>query len=267
MTSFLKINNIKKTFNKGLANEVILFTGLDLEIEKGEFVTIIGSNGSGKSTFFNILSGTYIQDEGTIEFNGKDISKMPEFKRSHFVGRVFQDPLKGTAPSLTILENMAMANNKGKSFNLSKCVDKNLIEGFKQDLIKMNLGLEDKMNVKVGSLSGGQRQSLSLLMATMCKPDLLLLDEHTAALDPKTSELIMELTDKVVEEKEITTIMITHNLKHAISHGTRLLMFHKGNIIMDFKGKEKEDLTVEKLIEKFNNLNMLDDIGDELAFN
>lgn len=265
--AILKLENIHKTFNQGLANEVVLFEGLNVEIEKGEFVTIIGSNGSGKSTFFNIVSGSIIQDKGKIEFNGKDISRLPEHKRSQFVGRVFQDPMKGTAPSLSILENMSMAFNKGKSYNLTKGVDKSLTGRFQEELAGMELNLENKLDIKVGSLSGGQRQSLSLLMATMIKPDLLLLDEHTAALDPKTSDLIINLTDKIVKEKEITTIMITHNLKHAISYGNRLLMFHKGKIIFDIKGEEKQNLTVEKLIDKFNHLNVLDDIGDGLAFN
>lgn len=262
----LNIEHIKKTFNKGSANEVILFKDLNVEIKEGEFVTIIGSNGSGKSTFFNILSGNILQDEGKVRFNDKDISRVPEHKRSQFIGRVFQDPQKGTAPSLTILENMAMAYNKGKPFNLKKGVDKNLIPLFQQELVNMQLGLEDKLHVKVGALSGGQRQALSLLMATLIRPDILLLDEHTAALDPKTSDLIIQLTNKLVEEKQMTSIMITHNLKHAITYGNRLLMFHKGEIIMDIGSEEKKTLTVEKLIEKFNSLNMLDALDDELAF-
>ncbi|MGX8852779.1 ABC transporter ATP-binding protein [Amedibacillus sp. YH-ame10] len=262
----LKIQHVRKTFNKNSANEVILFTDLNVEINEGEFVTIIGSNGSGKSTFFNIISGNIQQDTGTLTFKGNDISRIPEHKRSQFIGRVFQDPQKGTAPSLTILENMAMAYNKGKSYGLTKGVDKSLIPLFKEELEKMQLGLEDKMMVKVGALSGGQRQALSLLMATLIRPDILLLDEHTAALDPKTSDLIIQLTDKLVSEKKMTSIMITHNLKHAITYGDRLLMFHKGQVIMDIKKEEKKTLTVEKLIEKFNSLNMLDALDDELAF-
>ncbi|MEG2550379.1 MAG: ATP-binding cassette domain-containing protein [Erysipelotrichaceae bacterium] len=262
----LKIEHIKKTFNKGSANEVVLYTDLNVEIKKGEFVTIIGSNGSGKSTFFNVISGNIIQDSGKVLFNDKDISHLEEHKRSQFIGRVFQDPQKGTAPSLTITQNLAMAYNKGKSFGLSKGVDKSLIPGFKEELTNMQLGLENKMNVLVGSLSGGQRQALSLLMATLITPDLLLLDEHTAALDPKTSDLIIQLTDKIVKEKKMTSIMITHNLKHAITYGDRLLMFHKGQIIMDIGKEEKATLSVEKLIEKFNSLNMMDALDDELAF-
>lgn len=262
----LKIENVKKTFNKGSANEVVLFKDLNVEIKDGEFVTIIGSNGSGKSTFFNIISGNILQDSGRISFMDKDISRVPEHKRSQYIGRVFQDPQKGTAPSLTILENMAMAYNKGKPFGLGKGVDKSLIPLFKEELTNMQLGLEDKMMVKVGALSGGQRQALSLLMATLIRPDLLLLDEHTAALDPKTSDLIIHLTDKLIKEKKMTSIMITHNLKHAITYGDRLLMFHKGNVIMDIGKEEKQTLTVEKLIEKFNSLNMLDALDDELAF-
>lgn len=262
----LNIEHIKKTFNKNSANEVVLFTDLNVEIQEGEFVTIIGSNGSGKSTFFNIISGNISQDSGIITFKGKDISKLPEHKRSQFIGRVFQDPQKGTAPSLTILENMAMAYNKGKPYGIRKGVDKSLTPFFKEELENMQLGLEDKMLVKVGALSGGQRQALSLLMATLIRPDILLLDEHTAALDPKTSDLIIQLTDKIVKEKQMTSIMITHNLKHAITYGDRLLMFHKGQVIMDIKKEEKKTLTVEKLIEKFNSLNMMDALDDELAF-
>lgn len=262
----LKLEHVKKTFNPGSANEVVLFTDLNVEIKEGEFVTIIGSNGSGKSTFFNIISGNIMQDSGHVLFKDQDISKMPEYKRSAFIGRVFQDPQKGTAPSLTITQNMAMAYNKGKPFNLSKGVDKSLIPMFQEELKSLELGLEDKMEVQVGALSGGQRQTLSLHMATMIRPDLLLLDEHTAALDPKTSDLIIHLTEKIVKEKQITTIMITHNLKHAIQYGTRLLMFHKGKIIMDIPEEEKKTLTVEKLIEKFNTLNMMEALDDELAF-
>lgn len=262
----LKLEHVKKTFNKGSANEVVLYTDLNVEIADGEFVTIIGSNGSGKSTFFNVVSGNIKQDSGHVVFKCRDISKLPEHKRSQFIGRVFQDPQKGTAPSLTILQNMAMAYNKGKSFGLRKGVDKSLLPYFKQELTKMQLGLEDKMDVLVGALSGGQRQALSLLMATLITPDLLLLDEHTAALDPKTSDLMIHLTKQLIAEKNMTTIMITHNLKHAITYGTRLLMFHKGKIIMDIKGEEKRQLTVEKLIEKFNSLNMIEALDDELAF-
>ena len=251
----LKLEHVKKTFNKGSANEVILYRDLNVEIHDGEFVTIIGSNGSGKSTFFNVISGNIRQDAGSVSFNGKDVSRLPEHKRSQFIGRVFQDPQKGTSPSLTILQNMAMAYHKGKSFGLTKGVDKALIPLF-----------ERKLHVSVGSLSGGQRQALSLLMATLITPQLLLLDEHTAALEPKTSDLIIQLTKKIVEEKKMATIMITHNLKHAITYGDRLLMFHKGEIIMDIPKEEKKQLTVEKLIEKFNSLNMLDALDDELAF-
>ena len=208
----LKLEHVKKTFNKGSANEVILYRDLNVEIHDGEFVTIIGSNGSGKSTFFNVISGNIRQDAGSVSFNGKDVSRL------------------------------------------------------ERELADMQLGLENKLHVSVGSLSGGQRQALSLLMATLITPQLLLLDEHTAALDPKTSDLIIQLTKKIVEEKKMTTIMITHNLKHAITYGDRLLMFHKGEIIMDIPKEEKKQLTVEKLIEKFNSLNMLDALDDELAF-
>lgn len=262
----LKIEHVKKTFNKGSANEVELYKDLNVEIQEGEFVTIIGSNGSGKSTFFNVISGNILQDSGKVIFHDKNIGNLAEHKRSQFIGRVFQDPQKGTAPSLTIAQNLAMAHNKGKPFGLSKGVDKALIPVFKEELANMELGLDNKMNTLVGALSGGQRQALSLLMATVITPDLLLLDEHTAALDPKTSDLIINLTNKIVKDKKLTTIMITHNLKHAITYGNRLLMFHKGEIIMDIGQEEKKTLTVEKLIEKFNTLNMMDALDDELAF-
>ena len=262
----LKLEHITKTFNPGSANEVVLYKDLNVEIHEGEFVTIIGSNGSGKSTFFNVISGNIHQDSGKVIFEDKDISRLPEHKRSSCIGRVFQNPSMGTAPSLTILQNMAMAYNKGKAYGLSKGVDRSLIPMFEKELAGMQLGLENKLHVPVGSLSGGQRQALSLLMATLSTPKLLLLDEHTAALDPKTSDLIIHLTEKIVKEKQMTTIMITHNLKHAITYGNRLLMFHKGEIIMDIPEAEKKTLTVEKLIEKFNSLNMLDALDDELAF-
>lgn len=262
----LKLEHISKTFNPNTPNEVVLFKDLNVEINDGEFVSVIGSNGSGKSTFFNIVSGAILQDSGKVLFKNQDISNTVEHKRSSFIARVYQDPSLGTAPSLTILQNIAITYNKGKSFNLKKAVDKSHIPLLKEQLESMELGLESKLDVLVGSLSGGQRQALSLLMATFIRPEMLLLDEHTAALDPKTSDLMIKLTKRIVEEKKITTIMITHNLKHAIAYGDRLLMFHKGEIIMDIKGEEKQQLTVEKLIERFNSLNMIEALDDELAF-
>ena len=247
----LKLEHVKKTFNKGSANEVILYRDLNVEIHDGEFVTIIGSNGSGKSTFFNVISGNIRQDAGSVSFNGKDVSRLPEHKRSQFIGRVFQDPQKGTSPSLTILQNMAMAYHKGKSFGLTKGVDKALIPLFERELADMQLGLENKLHVSVGSLSGGQRQALSLLMATLITPQLLLLDEHTAALDPKTAAKVLEITDMIVNRDHLTTLMITHNMKDAIAHGNRLIMMMEGKIILDIQGEEKKKLTVKDLLDQF----------------
>jgi len=263
----LKLTHIDKCFFKGTANETALYQDLNITIEQGQFVTVVGSNGSGKSTFFNIIAGSLQPDRGSILFGGRDIAHLAEHLRSKKIARVYQDPMKGTAPSLTILENLCMAYNKGKPFNLSKGVNPKLIELFRSELANLELNLEDKMNVKVGTLSGGQRQALSLLMATLVQPELLLLDEHTAALDPKTSELIINLTQRLVKEKNITTIMVTHNLKQAIEVGNRLMMFHKGQVILDISEEEKQQLSVLDLINKFNQLNLTDELNDTLVFN
>lgn len=263
----LKLIHIDKSFFKGTTNESCLYKDLNITIEKGEFVTVIGSNGSGKSTFFNIIAGSLTPDSGSILFEGKNIAHQAEHLRSKRIARVFQDPLKGTAPSLTILENLCMAYNKGKPFNLTKGVNPKQTEQFKIELRKLELNLEDKMNTKVATLSGGQRQALSLLMATLVQPELLLLDEHTAALDPKTSELIINLTQRLVKEKNITTIMVTHNLKQAIEVGNRLIMFHKGKVILDLSNEEKRYLSVHELIDKFSQLNLNDELSDNLVLN
>lgn len=263
----LFIKNIYKSFNGGTSNEIRLYQNLSISVKEGEFVTVIGSNGSGKSTFLNMISGSIQADEGSIEFLGQDLSNTKEHKRSRMIARVFQDPLKGTAPSLSILENLSMASNKGNPFNLRKGVNLKKVSEFKQTLSRLNLNLEEKIHTKVGSLSGGQRQALSLLMATIVEPKLLLLDEHTAALDPKTSEIIIDLTQSIVSEKKLTTIMVTHNLKQAIDVGDRLIMFHKGKIILDVKGEEKKNLSVNDLIHKFNQLHITYDLNDSLVFN
>lgn len=263
----LRLSNINKSFYQGTPNETNLYNDLNVSVSEGEFITVIGSNGSGKSTFLNIIAGNLGIDQGTIEFMGKNISDQPEHRRSQQIARVYQDPLKGTAPSLTILENLAMAKNKGKPFNLSRGVNLSDTDSFKNILARLNLNLEEKLNAKVATLSGGQRQALSLLMATLVQPKLLLLDEHTAALDPKTSELIINLTQDLVKEKNLTTIMVTHNLKQAIEVGNRLMMFHKGKVILDIKGTDKQKLTVSDLIDKFNKLNLSDELDDELIFN
>lgn len=266
MILLLTLHNLHKTFAKGTVNENYLFRGISLEIEKGDFITIIGSNGAGKSTLLNIIGGKIPLDEGEILLKGKDISETPEYKRCKFIGRVFQDPSLGTSPSMNILENLSMAYNKGKIYGLTKGVQKGKIDYFKGLLSQLNLGLEDKLHTRVGDLSGGQRQSLALIMATMSNPDLLLLDEHTAALDPKTSEIILNLSEQIIKEKNMTSLMVTHNLNHAIKAGNRLIMLHRGNIIMDIKGEEKKELTIEKLIDSFEKLNFKNELSDRAIF-
>ncbi|WP_042272788.1 ABC transporter ATP-binding protein [[Clostridium] dakarense] len=262
----LKISSISKGFNKGTINETSIFDNFNLEINKGDFITIVGSNGAGKSTLLNIISGALGLDSGKIILEEKDITNLKEHKKSKVISRVFQDPTKGTSPSMTILENLSLADNKGSSFGLSLGVNKRKIEEFKDHLSILNLGLEDKINTKVGMLSGGQRQALSLLMATLNTPKILLLDEHTAALDPKTSETIINLTNSIVKEKNITTIMITHNLNHAIEFGNRLLMMHRGEIILDMGKIEKSNLTKNALIEEFNKITFKEELSDRIMF-
>ncbi|KOA19429.1 energy-coupling factor transporter ATP-binding protein EcfA1 [Clostridium homopropionicum DSM 5847] len=262
----LQIQNLYKVFNKNTVNENVVFNKLNLTVNKGDYITIIGSNGAGKSTLLNIISGTIPVDGGMIMLGDKEISKLPEHKCTKFIGRVFQDPTKGTAPSMTILENMSMAYNKGKKFDLSFAVNKKDIPYFKELLSSLELGLEDKLYTQVGLLSGGQRQALSLIMTVMGNPEILLLDEHTAALDPKTSEKIIELTENIIKEKSITTLMVTHNLNHAIRLGNRLIMLHHGNVILDISGKEKKELTIEKLFKLFENNSEDDLISDRALF-
>lgn len=262
----LQVKNLYKVFNKNTVNENKVFTGLNLQVNKGDFITIIGSNGAGKSTLLNIISGTIPVDNGTIMLGENQISKLPEHKCTKFIGRVFQDPSKGTAPSMTILENMSMAYNKGNKFGFSLGVNKKNIPYFKELLSKLELGLEDKLYTKVGLLSGGQRQALTLIMTAMSNPELLLLDEHTAALDPKTSEKIIELTKNIVDEKGITTLMVTHNLNHAINLGNRLIMLHHGEVILDISGEEKKSLTMEKLLKFFESNKDKDLVSDRGLF-
>jgi len=262
----LNIKSINKSFNKGTVNETSIFNNFNLDINKGDFITIVGSNGAGKSTLLNIISGALELDSGNIVLEGKDITNLKEHKKSKFISRVFQDPTKGTSPSMTILENLSLADNKDSNFGLSLGVNKKKIEEFKNHLSILNLGLEDKINTKVGMLSGGQRQALSLLMATLNTPKILLLDEHTAALDPKTSEVIINLTNSIVREKNITTIMITHNLNHAIEFGNRLLMMHMGENIIDIGKIEKRNLTKGDLIEEFNKITFKEELSDKIIF-
>ena len=248
----LKLNHINKYYNAGTVNEMCLFRDFNLSIEDGQFVSVVGSNGSGKTSMLNIICGSITVDQGTIEIGGVDITNMPEYKRQRRIGRVYQDPARGTCPHMTILENMSLADNKGKPFNLLPGTNRQRVDDYRESLKSLGLGLEDKMNVKVGVLSGGQRQAMALLMSTMTPIEFLILDEHTAALDPKTAEVIMELTDKVVKEKKLTTIMVTHNLRYAVEYGDRLLMMHQGQAIMDKAGKEKKEIQIDDILEKFN---------------
>jgi putative tryptophan/tyrosine transport system ATP-binding protein len=262
----LIIRDLHKIFNHSTINEKRLFNGLNLVVESGQFVTIIGSNGAGKSTLLNIISGNLTSDAGSITLNGRELSKLPEYKCSKFIGRVFQDPSKGVSSGMTILENMSMANNKGNSFNLTPGINRKNIEHFKEILSELNLGLEDKLHLKVGLLSGGQRQALSLIMAVMSKPQLLLLDEHTAALDPKTSEKILDITEKIIADQKITTLMVTHNLNHAIGMGNRLIMMHQGDIVIDISGEAKRTITSNKLLALFENHTNKEILSDRVLF-
>ena len=247
----LEIKNVHKTFNKGTINEKKALNGVNLHLDPGDFVTIIGGNGAGKSTTLNMVAGVYPIDQGTIILDGKDISDLPEYKRAYMLGRVFQDPMMGTAAVMQIEENMAMANRRGKKRGLSWGITKKEKEMFKEKLQMLDLGLEDRMTSKVGLLSGGQRQALTLLMATLKKPSLLLLDEHTAALDPKTAKKVLDITEKIVARDNLTTMMVTLNMKDAINIGNRLIMMSDGKIIYDVKGEEKKKLKVADLLQKF----------------
>ena len=247
----LEIKNVHKTFNKGTINEKKALNGVNLHLDPGDFVTIIGGNGAGKSTTLNMVAGVYPIDQGTIILDGKDISDLPEYKRAYMLGREFQDPMMGTAAGMRIEENMAMANRRGKKRGLSWGITKKEKEMFKEKLQMLDLGLEDRMTSKVGLLSGGQRQALTLLMATLKKPSLLLLDEHTAALDPKTAKKVLDITEKIVARDNLTTMMVTHNMKDAINIGNRLIMMSDGKIIYDVKGEEKKKLKVADLLQKF----------------
>ena len=248
----LKLNNINKYYNTGTVNEMCLFQDFNLSIEKGQFVSVVGSNGSGKTSMLNIICGSIPLDSGTIYIGDENITNMPEFKRQRRIGRVYQNPAMGTCPHMTILENMALADNKGKSFNLRPGTNKKRIDFYRENLKSLGLGLEDKLHVKVGALSGGQRQAMALLMSTMTPIEFLILDEHTAALDPKTAEVIMELTDKVVKEKNLTTIMVTHNLRYAVEYGNRLIMMHQGQAVIDEAGDKKAAIKIDDLLSRFN---------------
>lgn len=252
----LELKNINKYYNAGTVNEMCLFQDFNLKVDEGEFVSVIGSNGSGKTTLLNLICGSIPLDSGSILINGENITRMPEYKRQRRIGRVYQNPAMGTCPNMTILENMALADNKGKAFNLLPGTNKSRIDFYRDQLKTLGLGLEDKMQVKVGVLSGGQRQAMALLMSTMTPIEFLILDEHTAALDPKTADTIMELTDKIVREKHLTTIMVTHNLRFAVEYGNRLLMMHQGEAVMDRRAAEKASTKIEDILDMFNQISI-----------
>ncbi|MGN0312232.1 MAG: ABC transporter ATP-binding protein [Lachnospiraceae bacterium] len=247
----LEIQNVYKTFHAGTVNEKTALNGISLKLEEGDFVTVIGGNGAGKSTMLNAVAGVWPVDSGKILIDGEDITALPEHKRAKYIGRVFQDPMTGTAATMQIDENLSLAKRRGKRRGLRTNLSKAETAEFKELLKTLDLGLEDRITSKVGLLSGGQRQALTLLMATLEKPKLLLLDEHTAALDPKTAAKVLAATDRIVNANHLTTLMITHNMKDAITHGNRLIMMNEGTIILDIKGEEKKKLTVEELLHQF----------------
>jgi len=247
----LKITNLQKTFNPGTVNAKTALNGLDLTLNDGDFVTVIGGNGAGKSTMLNAIAGVWKPDYGTIEIDGTDVTNMPEHKRAAFLGRVFQDPMKGTAPDMEIAENLSIAARRGTKRKLLWGIRKSERAEYKKLLATLELGLESRLSCKVGLLSGGQRQAVTLLMATLRRPKLLLLDEHTAALDPKTAAKVLEITDKLVSESKLTTLMVTHNMHDAIAYGNRLIMMHEGRVVVDVSGEEKKKLTIPDLLGLF----------------
>ena len=256
----LKLSHVKKTFNRGTVTEKRALTGVDLTLADGDFVTVIGGNGAGKSTLLNMIAGVYPLDSGTVELDGEDISRLSEPKRAKYLGRVFQDPMRGTAADMQIEENLALAKRRGQRRGLRWGITKAEREEYAELLKILDLGLETRMQAKVGLLSGGQRQALTLLMATLTNPRVLLLDEHTAALDPKTASKVLELTEQIVAERQLTTLMVTHNMNDAIRLGNRLIMMHEGRVIYDVAGEEKRSLTVPDLLQKFEEVS-----GGELA--
>ena len=260
----LEIKEIWKTFNAGTVNEKQALRGVSLTLNDGDFCTVIGGNGAGKSTMLNAVAGTWTVDSGTISIGGTDVTRLPEYKRAKFIGRVFQDPMLGTAPTMQIIENLALAARRGQTRSLKWGITKAEKEQYQEMLHGLDLGLEDRLTSKVGQLSGGQRQALTLLMASLQKPKLLLLDEHTAALDPKTAAKVLELSDRIVEENHLTTMMVTHNMKDAIVHGNRLIMMYDGRIVIDVSGEEKKKLTVPQLLDLFSKVSGSDEADDKL---
>ena len=260
----LQICDIYKTFNAGTVNEKVALQGLSLHLKPGEFVTVIGGNGAGKSTMLNSVAGVYGVDSGKILIDGVDVTALPEYKRAKFIGRVFQDPMMGTAATMQIEENLALAVRRGNHRTLRSGITRQEREEYRQQLKILDLGLEDRLTAKVGLLSGGQRQALTLLMATLKQPKLLLLDEHTAALDPKTAAKVLETTQRIVERNHLTTLMITHNMRDAIQYGNRLIMMYNGHIVVDVSGEEKKQLTVEQLLELFSRASGSDEANDKM---
>ena len=261
----LKIENVCKTFNAGTVNEKKALQGLSLHLKPGDFVTVIGGNGAGKSTMLNSVAGVFGVDSGKIIIDGVDVTALPEFKRAKYIGRVFQDPMMGTAATMQIEENLALAARRGQKRGLKIGITKAERESYREQLRILDLGLEDRMTAKVGLLSGGQRQALTLLMATLQKPKLLLLDEHTAALDPKTAAKVLEATERIVKKDNLTTLMITHNMRDAIQHGNRLIMMYDGHIVVDVSGEEKKKLTVEQLLSLFSKASGSDEVNDKMV--
>ena len=260
----LEIKEIWKTFNAGTVNEKQALRGVSLTLNEGDFCTVIGGNGAGKSTMLNAVAGTWSVDQGTISIGGTDVTHLPEHRRAAFIGRVFQDPMMGTAPTMQIVENLALAARRGQKRGLRWGLTKTEKDRYQEMLSGLGLGLEDRLTSKVGLLSGGQRQAPTLLMAPLKKPKLLLLDEHTAALDPKTAAKVLELSDKIVAENHLTTMMVTHNMKDAIVHGNRLIMMYDGKIVIDVSGEEKKKLTVPQLLELFSKVSGSDEADDKL---
>ena len=252
----LELVNITKRFNAGTVDETTVFDGFDFKIEKGDFISVIGSNGSGKTTLLNLICGSLKPDGGDIIFKGENINHISEYKRAKSIGRVFQEPRTGTCADLTILENMALADNKNKPFGLGKCVNRKRLDYYRTLLEQCDMGLENRLGVQVGTLSGGQRQALALVIANMTNIELLILDEHTAALDPKSSEIVMELTDRLVKKNSITTLMVTHNLRYAVDYGNRLVMMHDGKAVLGLKGREKEEEKVEDILKIFDEISI-----------
>ena len=260
----LNVQSIFKTFNAGTVNEKIALRGVDLHLQPGDFVTVIGGNGAGKSTLLNCITGAYPVDGGKILIDGVDVTHLPEHKRAKYIGRVFQDPMMGTAATMQIEENLALAARRGKVRGLKSGITAAERRGYIEQLAMLDLGLENRMTTKVGLLSGGQRQALTLLMATLQKPKLLLLDEHTAALDPKTAAKVLETTQRIVEKDNLTTLMITHNMRDAIAYGNRLIMMYDGRIVVDVAGEEKKNLTVEQLLGLFSKASGSNEADDKL---